>query len=691
MKLLILLFTFLSCAGISMITSMENDNNIWLEEIESERALSWVKEKNAKTLDFLSDDPRFLKIKKKAYSYYTDQEKIPYSAIYNDGSVRNFWQDKDHVRGVMRKTSLKDYNDNKNNWETILDIDELAKKENKNWVYQGSQCLREDQNRCLLTLSDGGKDASVKREFDINKKSFIENGFLIPESKSGVSWLDKDTLLFGDGTDPKKLTSSGYPMVLKILKRGQKPESAKVLFEGKESDVSVSGWVSHHNNERIIIIRRGLTFYETEYYILDEDLVTIKKLNIPSKSNLLGIFKGKILISLQIDWNIEGETYKNGSLLALSKEGKNPQILFKPEKGLAYHSLNKTKDFIYLTYTKDVVKQILKLSYNQKWETHKFEVPDKSGEFYLYSEDEDREDFFLGSESPGTPPSIYYYDDKKGTFKHVLSRRHWFEGKDIEVHQHFTKSNDGTMVPYFLIHKKGLEYNSKNPTILYGYGGFEHSMIPAHNAINGMFWLDRGGVYVLSNIRGGGEYGPSWHQAALKENRQRAYDDFHSIAEDLIKREITNSTKLAIMGGSNGGLLTSVAFTQRPELYGAVISQVPITDMMRYHKLLAGASWMGEYGNPDIKEEKEYLLKYSPYHNIEEGKKYPKIFYRTSTKDDRVHPAHARKMVHRLIDKGYPVTYYENIEGGHGGAANLEQFALMAALEYVFLYQSLGM
>ena len=675
-----------------------DNEHLYLEEVLGEKALSEVKGWNKRTLDRLEADPLFQVMEGEALEILNSKDKIPYVS-YRGGEVHNFWQDATHVRGIWRKSSLDSYLSDTPNWETILDFDALSKAEGKNWVYKGSDHLAPDYERAILSLSDGGKDAVVRREYNVKTKSFVEGGFEVAESKGSTDWLDVDHLVIGVDFGPGTLTDSGYPMIAKLWKRGTPLTEAIEIGRGDKTDVYYEASVFElTDGRREIITYRGVTFYESEVFWLprnkDGSIGKAIKFPIPRKSNMSGEFKGQVLLSLNEDWR----GHQSGDLVSFSiddfmQDGKisNTTLVYAPDEKSSIGSLGVTKSKLLLSTTTDVKGSAHAFDWDGKaWTSQKLDFP-ANGSVSIIPTNDKEDIAFISTESFLTPDTLWTFNTETMAKAVAKSLPDWFDADSMISDQFFSTSEDGTKVPYFIVRKKDLPMDGTAPTLLYAYGGFEISLNPSYSATRGKLWIERGGVYVLANIRGGGEYGPKWHQAGLKTKRQKIYDDFISVAEDLIDKKITSPAHLGIEGGSNGGLLMGVMFTQRPDLFNAVICSVPLLDMMRYHTLLAGASWVGEYGNPEDPEEGKFLRSISPYHNIkpELAKDYPEIFFLTSTKDDRVHPAHARKMAKRLEDQGHKFLYYENIDGGHSAAANLKETAKRLALQHTYLFQKL--
>jgi prolyl oligopeptidase len=681
----------------------KNDPYLWMEEIEGTRAMDWAKAQNGKTLPVLQGDARYATLESQALAILNAKDRVPGVSFAGDGSLRNFWQDKEHVRGLWRKTTLDSYRTAEPVWETILDIDALSKAEKANWVFKGASCLAPDETRCLITLSDGGKDAVTVREFDTVTKTFVEGGFVLPEGKQNYTWLDKDTLLVGREWTPGQLTKSGYAYVLKTLKRGQALADAKEVYRGTETDVSVSPYVLRNPDGKVmgVIAHRGVTFFESEDYLITDKGAA--KLPLPPKASIQTFVEGRLIFLLEQDWPERG--FKTGDLLEYNldpltvdayadltgspRAGAHPALIFRPSAKQSVESVTNTRDKLVIGILDNVKGAALVFSFGPTgWTRQALDLPANSSVGLGSASDQDNR-LFVTVTGYLTPTTYWLADAGSLKLEQVKASPARFDASTHVVEQFEATSSDGTRIPYFVVRPKGVKYDGTAPTLLYAYGGFQVSMTPGYSGVMGKLWLERGGTYVVANIRGGGEFGPAWHTAGLKENRQKVYDDFFAVSQDLITRKLSSPRRLGIMGGSNGGLLMGVALTQRPELYNAIVVQVPLFDMIRYSQIGAGASWVGEYGDPAIPSEKAVIAKYDPYSNLRAGQKYPEVFIETSTKDDRVHPAHARKAAARLEELGYPVLYYENIDGGHAASANLAETARRQALEYVYLSRKL--
>ncbi|MGF1688932.1 prolyl oligopeptidase family serine peptidase [Photobacterium japonica] len=673
------------------------DPFLWLEEVHGEKAIDWVKAQNATSSAYLKKVSTFDQLYQDSLAIMNAEDRLAHPTRRGQ-YYYNFWQDSTHVKGIYRRTTEAEYRKASPKWETVIDFDALAKADNEDWVFKGTTCLEPGFKRCMIALSRGGADAIELREFDMGTKQFVKDGFVLPEAKTGVSWVDGDHLLVGTDFGEGSLTSSGYPRVIKLWKRGTPLKEASVVFEGEPDSFLTHSQTYHDGDNTLNIISEGKTFFTFDHFLFDNE--TPKPLTLPDSVVIAGIFRGNVFFMLRDDLTFQDQTLPTGSIVYASVASlltKTPdyQLFVKPAANATVNALEFTANHIVVNWLEDVTNRVTVYqlakdgqSVKNKWVSR--DIPlEKNGNIQVFNASQANDDFFVEYSSFLTPPSFYQVTAADGKITSLKTSPVRFDASDMEVNQHFVTSKDGTRVPYFLISKKGIKLDGSNPTILYGYGGFQASMEPFHSSLIGKNWLERGGVFVLSNIRGGGEYGPEWHQAALKHNRHKAYEDFEAIAEDLIARKVTSSKHLGIQGGSNGGLLVGAAVTRRPDLYNAVVCQVPLLDMKRFNKLLAGASWMAEYGNPDDENDWAYIKTYSPYHNVRAEESYPKIFFTTSTRDDRVHPAHARKMVALMQAQGHDVLYYENLEGGHAGASNNNSRAELYAKTYSYLIDRL--
>ncbi len=670
----------------------EEDPHLWLEEVAGDKQLDWVRERNRTTLAKLESDPGFEPLRVKLLAIFDSNAKIPYVRKRGD-FYYNFWTDAEHQRGLWRRTTFAEYKKEHPKWDVIVDVDALNAAEKENWVWHGAECLRPKDGktwvRCLLSLSRGGADADVTREYDLQKRAFLPDGFIRPEAKGGVSWVDENTTYVATDFGPDSMTSSGYPRIAKEWRRSEPLAEAKVVYEGKHDDLAIGAVHDDRPGFERDYVYRSIAFYSRELFLRGKD-GSITKIDVPDSAEK-GVHEKWLTIELRDPWTVDGTTHPPGSLLVADFDaymaGKRElRALFTPTATTSLAGYTWTKSFMLLNILEDVKNRIEVLTPGSWSRTPLAHAPTIGSVGVDPVDDEESDDIFMTVTDYLTPTTLAFGTvGKKLTPLKQLPA--FFDAKGMKVTQHFVSSKDGTRVPYFMVAKDGIAMNGANPTVLYGYGGFEISLTPGYNGALGD-WLEHGGVYVVANIRGGGEYGPRWHQAALTDKRFRAYEDFAAVAEDLIARKVTSPAHLGIWGGSNGGLLMGNMAMHFPHLFGAVVCEVPLLDMKRYNKLLAGASWMAEYGNPDTDDWK-FIESFSPYHHVKPGTKYPAILFMTSTRDDRVHPGHARKMMARMEEQGHDVLYYENIEGGHGGAADNKQAAVMRALAWTFMKQRL--
>jgi prolyl oligopeptidase len=675
-----------------MPTPAATDPYLWLEEVTGEKALAWVRERNADSAKELEGTASYRKLEDGILKILDSEAKIPYISKAGD-HYYNFWRDAKHPRGLWRRTSLAEYRKAEPKWEVVLDMDALGAAEKESWVFHGAQFLRPACDRCLISLSRGGSDASVVREFDVTTKSFVKGGFELPQAKSHVSWIDRDTLFVGTDFGSGSLTTSGYPRVAKRWKRGTPLAQATFVFEGKDTDVSAEAFHDDTPGFERDFAHRSPTFFSEETYLIGKDGAT-HKVDLPDDAER-SVNREWLLVKPRTAWTVAGHTYPAGSLIATPFEAfmagqRAFTVLFEPTPTTSLDTYTWTRHHLILNLLEDVKNRLYVLTPGPgAWQREALKGAPAIGTASAWAVDPQvSDDFFMQISDFLTPESLFYGTLGKAPEK-IKASPAFFDASNLEVSQHFVASKDGTRIPYFQVSRKGLKLDGTHPTLLSGYGGFEVSELPYYSTVRGLGWLNDGGVFVLANIRGGGEYGPQWHQAALKQNRLRAYEDFAAVAQDLITRKVTSPKHLGCQGGSNGGLLVGNMITLYPQLFGAVVCQIPLLDMKRYSHLLAGASWMGEYGDPDKPEEWAYIQAFSPYQNVKPGVKYPPTLFMTTTRDDRVHPGHARKMMAKMKDLGCDVRYFENIEGGHGAGADNRQAAHFTALAYAFLWQEL--
>ncbi|MEV7229444.1 prolyl oligopeptidase family serine peptidase [Polymorphospora sp. NPDC051019] len=666
------------------------DEYLWLEDVDGADAGTWVRERNAEAVARLATGGTFDDLKAEIRQVLDADDRIPYVTRRGD-HVYNFWRDAAHPRGLWRRTTLDDYRRPEPDWQVLLDIDTLAADEGENWVWAGAAVLRPDHRRCLVSLSRGGADATVVREFDLVDLAFVADGFTLPEAKTDVGWIDVDHIYVGTDLGPGSLTASGYPRVVRRWRRGTPLAQALTVFEGRVEDVAVHA--SHDPTPGFVrdFVSRRIDFFRSESHLLAAD-GTLRRVDVPDDADW-DVHREWLLVRPRSDWTVGDVTHPAGALLVTTFDeflagGRDLTVLFVPDARTSVSEYAWTRNHLLLVVLRDVRTELLVLTPGPDgWRREPLPggpAMDHSG---ILDTEPDHDDYYVTTSEGFLQPDTLRVGTVGGAVEPVKREPAYFDTDGLTVRQFFATSADGTRVPYFVV---GDPDASPGPTLLTGYGGFEIARTPAYDAVAGRGWLARGGTYVVANIRGGGEYGPRWHHAALRERRPRAYEDFAAVATDLVTRGITEPARLGTKGGSNGGLLMGVMLTRYPELFGAIVVQVPLLDMRRYHLLLAGASWVAEYGDPENPDDWAFLREYSPYQNVRPGQPYPPVLLTTSTRDDRVHPGHARKMAARLAEFGYDVSYYENIEGGHGGAADNEQAAFMSALTYEFLWRKLS-
>jgi prolyl oligopeptidase len=697
-----LLPTAMSTTPATTPTPSVEDPYLWLEEVQGEKSLDWVRARNAATRPLLEARPEFAGNRTHLKAILDSSDRIPYSTRRGD-FLYNFWRDQQHPRGLWRRTTLAEFRKADPAWDVLLDLDALAKTQNENWVWHGAQLLGGASTRCLISLSRGGADAAVVREFDLATRDFVSGGFELPEAKSQVDWLDENTLLVGTDTGPGSMTDSGYPRTVRLWQRGTPLSASQLIYEAKQADMVATASVDHTPGFERVVLGRMIDFYTNEEALWDRASGKLTPIDKPADARL-DFWEKRLLVSLRSDWAVAGHTWPSGALLvtdtaAFLKGERQFTALFTPTASRSLNGYTTTREQVLLNVLDNVAGRAEAWGQDAAGQWVKRDIPAPfPGTLSLASlhdpqvkNDPLGEAFTVSYTDFVTPDSLYLGDTQGMTLEKIKARPAFFDASGLVVEQHFTPSKDGTQVPYFVVRGKDAKLDGSTPTILYGYGGFEVSLNPWYSPGYGTAWFANGGALVVANIRGGGEYGPAWHQAAVKAKKQNCFDDFIAVAQDVIARKISSPQHLGIQGGSNGGLLMGAIITQRPDLFNAVVCQVPLLDMKRYHLLLAGASWMAEYGNPDVPAEWDYIRRYSPYQNVKANAKYPRIFFVTSTRDDRVHPGHARKMAARMIEQGHAVAYYENIEGGHGAAADNAQAADRQALEFSFFAEQLGL
>ena len=672
-----------------------DDPYLWLEDVEGAKALEWVKAQDAESEKELESRPQYREIHDRFERIYQSHERIPY--VSKRGTwLYNLWQDEAAPRGLWRRTTLEEYRKPHPKWEVLLDLDKLSADEGVKWVWKGTACLYPEYRRCLVQLSRGGADAVEVREYDTVDKRWVKDGFFSPESKQDVAWIDANTIYISRDYGPGTMTRSGYPRIVKEWKRGTPLSAAKTMYEGEASDVGTSAWVVHEPGRTYEGLHRSITFFEGEDYLREGEHWI--RLQTPRDADV-SVAMGWLFVRLRSDWKPADHDFRAGSLLAIGVDrflsgARDFQAIFEPSDRVSLQAFSATRHKLLLDLLDNVAGRVVELSppsafEGGRWTSREIPVPANSSVGAAPFDRDTGDDYWLTVTGFLEPTTLYLDHANGGVREKLKALPAFFDANGLTVTQYEATSKDGTRVPYFAVMRADAKRDGTTPAILYGYGGFEISMTPSYSATIGAGWLERGGAWLLANIRGGGEFGPAWHAAAQREHHQRSFDDFIAVAEDAIRRGITSPAHLGIMGGSNGGLLVGATFIQRPELFKAVVCQVPLLDMKRYSHLLAGDSWVAEYGDPDNPADWAFISKYSPYQNVRPGVKYPRVLFTTTTRDDRVHPGHARKMVAKMEAQGHDVLYFENTEGGHGAGSTPAQQAYMWAITYAFLRNEL--
>ena len=665
---------------------MTDDPYLWLEEVSGSEALDWVRARNEPTLAELCD-AQFERMRIEALEVLDTDARIPY--VRRRGEyLYDFWRDATNPRGLWRRTTLDSYRTDSPDWEVLIDVDELGRGDGQKWVWAGASVIEPEHTLALINLSPGGSDAVVVREFDMLTREFVADGFELPEAKSEVGWDDPDTVLVGTDFGPDSLTESGYPRILKRWRRRTPLTDAATIFEGSRTDVSAGGSTDRTPGFERTFVGRSIDFWNRQRYQLrGSELISI---DVPTDASSLSIHREWLLIDLRTDWSVGANTYRAGSLLAANYDEfiagtRELQVIFEPDEHTCLHQYAWTRDRLVLVTLADVASRVEIVSPGT-WRREPISGIPPATNTVIVAADDTGDEFFLDSSGFDTPSRLLRGTDA-GPLEQIKSAPAFYDAETLDVRQYFATSEDGTSIPYFVVRSR--DASGPGPTLLGGYGGFETSLTPGYSGVLGRLWLARGGTYAMANIRGGGEYGPGWHTQAMREGRHKVAEDFATVADDLVNRGITTVEQLGAQGGSNGGLLMGIMLTKYPEKFGALVCDVPLLDMKRYHLLLAGASWVAEYGDPDNPDDWAFISEYSPYQNISTGHNYPPVLMTTSTRDDRVHPGHARKMTAALEAAGQRAWYYENIEGGHAGAADNEQIAFKSALGYSFLWRML--
>jgi len=689
---------FASSPGVAQETDAE-DPYIWLEEIQGEKALEQVREWNADTEAVLTATPEYPVARAWAKQILDDDRQIAMPDAIQGDMVTNLWRDADNPRGLWRIASLDSYTAGAPEWRTLIDVDQLGRDEGESWVWHGANCLAPEYERCLISLSPGGTDADVVREFDVTTVSFVDGGFTLPEAKSNVAWFDEDTLFVGTDEGEGSLTDSGYPRLVKLWERGTEFASARQIAEGEQTDVGISGFSMLDGDTRWRFIQRGTSFWTAKYSLVREDGSTVP-LPLPEDAEFEAVLDGHVIAKLNSPLATPSREAEAGWLVAwplqdvLDGKQAEPFVVFSPSETQAVEEVATSENTLWVKVLDDVSGKLIEVRPGYPgWFSRDMDLPDNST-IQIANTTGKGDTVFVTIESMLTPPTLWAVPGD-GAAKRIASVPAQFDADRFTVEQRFATSKDGTRVPYYLARPKGAE--GPLPTLIHAYGGFRAAQTPKYLTAEpyrsgplSLFWLESGNAYVLANIRGGGEYGPRWHEDALRDKRQNSFDDFHAVADDLVAQRLATPGKIAASGRSNGGVLVGAVANQRPDLYGAIISGSPLIDMRRYNRLLAGASWMAEYGNPDVPEDWAFMREWSPYQNMQPDPDYPAVFYYLSTLDDRVHPGHARKAAAKLEAFGQPFYYREAIEGGHSVGADREEDAKRAAMLLAFLNREIG-
>lgn len=696
LRIAILLVCLPAAAAPAQTAPVDNaplppDPYLWLEQVHSPRAMAWVKEQDARSAKVFAADPHFAKFDAEALRIYNDPHRLPWPAFHGD-DVYNFWTDQAHPRGILRRTTIADYRNDTPHWQTVLDIDALGHAEHVAWVFHGMTCLYPGNRYCIVDLSAGGEDASTSREFDLKAGKFVSGGFDSPHSKQSIAWLDANTLLIARDWGAGSMTSSGYPFVVKEWKRGTPLDSATVVFRGQASDLGVDPMVLHDDQgHRLVLIARFIDIFHTQWMV--QTPAGLRELALPPKSSPVAMLDGRLIVQTDQDWAPNGSRIPQGSLVSLpvsevlhDPAHLNPTVVFSPSSQEFLDGVANTRSRLIVI----TLRHVLGRAYvytpvgSSGWTHRALHVPDNST-IGVITASNTNNNFYLYAEGFLTPPALLAGNAATGMLTLARSQPPMFDASGDVVQQFYATSKDGTRIPYFIVHARNMPLNGRNPTLLTAYGGFEISMTPSYSGILGKLWLEHGGVYVLANIRGGGEFGPAWHEAAIKTHRQRAFDDFYAVAQDLVARHIASPEHLGIEGASNGGLLMGVEMTQHPAMWKAVVIGVPLLDMLRYEQIEAGASWVGEYGSVKIPAQRAFLAKISPYNQLKPGVHYPEPFLFTTTRDDRVGPQHARKFTAKMEAFHDAVLYDEVTEGGHALGADPKEEAHTEAEIYTYL------
>jgi prolyl oligopeptidase len=675
------------------IEAPDDDPYLWLEEIDGERALAWVDAQNAATLAQFGD-ARFAADRDALATIFDRPDNIPLIAR-RGAKVSNFWKDAEHPRGLWRTTSLDSFRGEQPDWEILLDLDALAAKEGEDWTWSGAATIPGSHDRAILMLSRGGADAVVLREFDLAAHDFVPGGFALPEAKGGASWLDRDTLLLSSALGKDMATSSGYARTVRLWRRGTDPLAARIIFETSADEMAVWADLDRETGEERLVFVERVGFFDANVWIGDRSGPKTR-IDVPTDASVEW-HRGWLAVKRRTAWTIADETYPPDTVLGISFPSflagdRRFTKLFEPAERRALQGFFWSGGRLHLSIL-DNLKPVFEAltPSGAGWSRERITGPPDIGVANVWPLDvrieESNGDLLGSAQDPLTPPSLYLIPP--GSTPQLLKLApQTFDPSGLAVTRHEATSQDGTRIPYVQVGPPGETGDA--PVHLSGYGGFRISQLPYYNSVVGKLWLERGGTSVVANIRGGGEFGTTWHEAGRREGKRASHDDFAAVAADLVQRGVTNAGRIAAEGGSNGGILITNMLTRYPERFGALFCTIPLIDMRRYAKLHAGASWIAEYGDPDNPDDWEFLKEISAYHAAVPGRPYPRILIATSRRDDRVHPGHARKMAAKLQAMGYEAYFYEPAAGGHGYGKDNRERASFTALGYNFLRRAIG-
>ncbi|QDQ84131.1 prolyl oligopeptidase family serine peptidase [Paraburkholderia megapolitana] len=683
------------------------DPYIGLEKLDDPTVDSWVRAQTARTMETFGHTPNADIRTRRLFEAMTAQDRIVTCLRYGDWGY-NYWTDEAHPLFFVRRTPWDAWIEGVPEWETVLDVNALDLNnrdgDETRWVLAGFDLIYPTFDRALVSLAPGGSDSIIVREFDVEARAFVDNGFALPDpGYHRVGWIDRNTIYVSWDDSAVSavpaVTVAGYPRQVRKWTRGMRVSDAPIVFECEPDDLSAEAFFDPIHRRHSAY--RSASFYDVVYFWLDEKTDEWREFDVPRDATLFG-WNDWLLVTLRTDWDVDAATYRSGSLLAIRRDAfldgsRCFVVLFAPADEKVLSGAHYTKHWLIVAHKSESVTRVTLwrplAAADGTWEARDYPLPDGC-EASVTAIDHTRDDTVLIYTNHFlTPPSLHLADLASDTPWRLLAQLPArFDASGFVALRRHAVAADGVRIPYWVIGRETDLQGDPRPCVLYGYGGFEIPLdTPGYIDTLGFSWLEPGGVYVIACIRGGGEYGPAWHRAAQREKRQVAFDDFIAVAEALIDSGVTTPTQLAIQGGSNGGLLTAVCMIQRPELFGAVVSEVPVLDMARFHLLLQGASWVEEYGDPDNADDRRMLMDYSPYHNVKPDTHYPPVLFTSSSTDDRVHPAHARKMVAKMQALGHAdVWYLEHRDGGHGAGVEPETMARAVATTFEFLRAKIG-